>query len=102
MLIYKYQLNRDGGQQVVKMPPASQILSFGLDPQDDPCIWAAVNETCPNEEEYVFHLCFTGQEVPHLRIIGLPNALTLPRFIGTCTSRHALVIHCFYLGRKNN
>jgi len=42
--IYKYPLKITNVQQI-EIPQGFNVLHVGLDPQDQPCIWAAVDTT---------------------------------------------------------
>ena len=51
--IWKYKVEPDLVIQEYKMPKDAIILSFGLDPQGDMCIWARVKEDEPLEEHLI-------------------------------------------------
>lgn len=48
MKVFKYQL-AIARNQTLRLPAGSRILSAGLDPGDQLCIWALVREDAPPE-----------------------------------------------------
>ena len=103
MLIYKYILKRDTGEQRIEMPRVCVPLSFGLDPQGQLCVWVLVNTdqpkafagTCDNPAiEHRFFVGFTGEAGPELPLDMLRRNGC---FLGTVND-HGLMRHGFHLG----
>ena len=90
MTIWKYKIQEVFGQPVItefEMPKGAAILSCGLDPAGDICVWARVNE---HKEETVI-----------VKIIPIGTGWGLPdnfndemSFIGTVT-KEPFVWHLF-------
>lgn len=105
MKIYKYDLKRDYGKQIIVMPAISIPFSFGFDPQGQLCIWAHVMVGEPNwgdsggphnpQMEHVFFVGVTGQDGPELPLDVLRRPLVN---LGTVNDG-GFMIHCFYVGR---
>jgi len=101
MKIYKYELKRDYGKQIIIMPATSIPFSFGHDPTGQICVWAHVEE--PNfkngdapQMEHVFFVGLTGQDGPELPGDILRRSLVN---LGTVNDG-GFMLHCFYLGRR--
>lgn len=58
MRIYKYEL-KEFGENRIAMPCGAQVLSTGIDPKGQVCIWALVDEKQENEDKY-FMVAGTG------------------------------------------
>ena len=58
-VIYKYKLCGP----TIRVPQGALILSAGLDPAGDICVWARVNPDEPKVSTNI-HVVGTGQEVP--------------------------------------
>jgi hypothetical protein len=88
IVIYKYQLNREPFEQIVQMQRGADILSFGLDPQGDLCIWAVVDADAVKVTRRIF-IGLTGAPAPRGG-----------RFLGTCIDQKHFVLHGFDLGER--
>lgn len=69
MKIYKYPLAHTEEQEI-KMPEHSEVLSAGLDPSGQLCVWAAID---PHylDKLYTFYVRGTGWSTPdHARFIS--------------------------------
>ena len=85
--IWKYKVEPDLVNQVYKMPVGAQIVSFGLDPNEDLCFWAIVDNYAQGEDHAV--ACVgTGWDA---------NFGVLARFVGSVT-KDQYVWHLFDLG----
>lgn len=73
--IWKYKVLPLDGPQRYDMPEGAQIISAGLDPQEDMCFWALVDSSAPLEERTIWCVG-TGWPLDELE---MPDA----RFIGT-------------------
>jgi hypothetical protein len=60
--IHKYPI-KIINHQLVSMPEHAEITCVGLDPHDNPCIWAEV-ETSLSMVEYDVYVVGTGQPIP--------------------------------------
>ena len=81
--IYKYPISITDRQEIM-MPGQPEVLSVGLDPGGQPCVWARVR---PGEPDFKVHL----------RVYGTGNPCDVPPewpFIGTFL-QHSLVWHVF-------
>lgn len=61
LTIYKYKLNKSGINQI-QMPMDASVISVGLDPKDDICIWAIV-DTEKNMDTRTFFVAGTGWDI---------------------------------------
>ena len=61
-VIYKYTVGATGSK-AFNLPRGAEILSAGLDPAGDLCVWARVNPGEPLER-VTLYVIGTGQEVP--------------------------------------
>lgn len=61
LTIYKYKLNQSGINKI-QMPMDASVISVGLDPMEDICIWAIV-ETDNDMEERTFFVAGTGWDI---------------------------------------
>lgn len=91
--IWKYKVEPDFVNQIVKMPAGAVILSFGLDGADQLCFWARVDDQAPLEERVVSCIG-TGWEMDHVF-----NKSEYACFIGTVTHGQ-YVWHFIDCGRK--
>lgn len=68
--VYKYPL-RIASEQTIALPHGFQILHFGLDPQETPCIWVLV-EPDNRPVAMTFYTYGTGQpfKKPHDNYVG--------------------------------
>lgn len=103
MLIYKYALRREYGEQKVEMPYISVPISFGLDPQGELCVWCLVDTSQPKTHGgatdnptlvHRFFVGLTGHEGPSLPLDVFRRQGT---FLGTVIDGR-YVLHGFYLG----
>lgn len=83
--IYKYRLVITD-EQTVELPAMARILSVGLDPVHDICVWAMV-EPDNRKEDVAFRVLGTGNPVP-------PKHKDFT-FLGTVTKGRG-VWHVFY------
>lgn len=63
MKIYKYKLDYIG-EQLIKIPLFSNILSAGIDSKGDICIWAAVWTDSKESKSHKVFIVGTGSTVP--------------------------------------
>lgn len=78
--IWKYLVEPDFINQIIKMPAGAVILSFGLDAEDQLCLWAKVDSNAPLEDHTI--ACVgTGWELEH--VFEAPNRYAA--FIGSVT-----------------
>lgn len=91
--VWKYRIEPDIINQVYEMPTGAVILSFGMDPNNDLCFWARVNDEAPMEDHVV--ACI-GTGWP-LDAIFNERIDKYACFIGTIT-RGAYVWHLFDMG----
>ena len=83
-VIWKFQLFLAPGGQSIPMPTGTDILSCGVQGNDNVVMWGACDPTQPVTSR-LFHVRMTGQDAPE-------NA----RFIGTClVEGGAYVLHVF-------
>lgn len=62
--ILKYHIGYSAEINIIEMPSGSKVISAGLDPQEDLCIWAIVNPE--NElESRKFTIVGTGWPMGH-------------------------------------
>jgi hypothetical protein len=61
LTIYKYKLNQ-GRVNQIQMPMDASVISVGLDPMEDICIWALV-ETDNDMDERTFFVAGTGWDI---------------------------------------
>lgn len=52
--IWKYRVNPDMEAQIFELPINAEVLSFGLDGNEDLCFWAAVHPDLPTEKRHVW------------------------------------------------
>lgn len=74
MTIWKYRIIEDG-ISIIRMPLGAEIISTGLDPNGDLCVWAIVDDTADVFENVEIRAWGTGW---HVDFEG--------RFIGTVKS----------------
>ena len=86
--IYKYAIGITD-EQAVTMPRGAKILSAGLDPQGNPCVWAEV-DTDEKDISVTIEIFGTGNPIqPHPR-----------KFIGTFVD-DVFVWHVYEKGRTD-
>lgn len=70
-VIWKYKLSIDpNGFEPIFVPPDYEILSVGLDPNDDLCVWIAVDPELIERKPIFFAVVGTGFAEPHGVFLG--------------------------------
>ena len=88
--IFKYVLVSDTAKHrpvipcTFTMPPGAEVLSIGLDPGKQLCLWALCNNQDERRESRSFVLVWTGEHIP----------MRCRAFVGTVTCGN-FVYHCF-------
>lgn len=73
--IWKYELKPQRVNKLM-LPAGAQVLSAGLDPQGEVCVWALVRPDLPKTQAVRIYVYGTGHDVP------LDNSDRV-RFLGT-------------------
>lgn len=61
--IFKFLIDRCHMSVGINMPIGAVIISFGMDPSKNLCIWAGV-DTQVSKEERRFLVVYTGEQIP--------------------------------------
>ena len=65
--IYKYKLQNFGASETITMPANSKVLYVGHQ-NDELFLWAEVSDTIC-DEQYIFYVVATGQDLPSENIV---------------------------------
>lgn len=77
--IYKYPVDVDSAVQIIELPKNAQIISAGLDPGGEVCLWAVVDDKEARRIEKTIYCIGTGWPID--LIVG--NKTDTFNFIGT-------------------
>ena len=61
-VIWKYPIQIINTQKI-RMPKGAEVLSVGIDPDNQPCVWCSV-DPYQSEEYRTIHVVDTGEGVP--------------------------------------
>jgi hypothetical protein len=93
--IYKYPVPLQD-LSILELPTHSRILSVGLDPQGELCLWALVQPLVPSHDRWQLAVVGTGNPVSDA--LAQANTDASPwRFVGTVTQA-PFVWHVFARG----
>jgi hypothetical protein len=70
--VWKYRLGPEA--QIHSMPKGAYVIHVGLDPNEDPCLWALVDPNAAKEPRH-FQLFLTGQPVSITREISVLGSI---------------------------
>lgn len=80
--VYKYPLMITDRQSIA-MPTGAEILSVGIDPQGNLCLWVLVDPTLGplQMNPFIVHVIGTGNRIPDAHMLKFVGSVTMSPFV---------------------